>query len=125
MTREAFKQVVEQAIEQLTIAAEQATGRELPRKYCFSWLAQEAVVADGDIAEFLTSAGYVDEAHIWPCWDLFLVCVRPDGRLQLMGYRAGFAPCPYGNHPAYNGPGHGAGQVGPFKLGLGSIHGPL
>jgi hypothetical protein len=74
-------------------------------------------VAEGDIAEFLTSTGYIDELHIWPCWDLFLERMLPEGRLLLMGYRAGFAPCAFGGHPDYKSPGHGAGHIGPFKLG--------
>lgn len=117
MTREAFRQIAQRAIEQVTVAAEHATARALPRAYCFSWLAQKEVVADGDVAAFLTDFGYVDESHIWPCWDLFLEHLRPDGKLLLMGYRAGFAPCPYGGHGDYKSPGHGAGHVGPFKLG--------
>ena len=117
VTREVFKQIAQQAIEQVTVAAEKATGRVLPRAYCFSWLAQKEVVEDGDVAEFLTSFAYVDASHIWPCWDLFLEHLRPDGKLLLMGYRAGFAPCPYGEHFDYMSLGHGAGHVGPFKLG--------
>ena len=64
MIRRVFKDIARQAIEQVTIAAEQAAGRTLPRAYCFSWLARKQVVADGDIAEFLTKFGYVDESHI-------------------------------------------------------------
>lgn len=117
MTRYEFKVIAQQAIEQLTTLAEQATGRRLPRLYCFSWIGQEEIVAEGDIAEFLTSAGYIDELHLWPCWDLFLERVLPDGKLLLMGYRAGFAPCAFGEHFDYGSPGHGAGHIGPFKLG--------
>jgi hypothetical protein len=117
VAREAFKQIARQAIEQVTVAAEQATERVLPRAYCLSWLAQREVAADGDVAEFLTNFEYVDESHIWPCWDLFLERLRPDGKLLLMGYRAGFAPCPYGQHFDYKSLGHGAVHVGPFKLG--------
>ena len=117
MTREEFKHVAQQAIEQVTIEAEKATGRGLPRHYCFSWLATKEIVADGDVAEFLTSFGYVDETHIWPCWDIFLERLFPEGKLLLMGYRAGFAPCAYGGHFSYSDLGHGAGHVGPFKLG--------
>lgn len=116
MTRAEFKLIVEQAIEQLTVAAEAATGRQLPRRYCFSWLAQKDISAADDVAEFLVSFGWVDEEHIWPCWDLFLERLLPDGTLLLMGYRAGFAPCPYGEHFDYKSLGHDAGHVGPFKL---------
>lgn len=121
VTREVFKELAQQAIEQVTVAAEQATGRNLPRAYCLRWVGQREVVADGDVGEFLTRHGYVDESHIWPCWDLFLEHLLPDGKLLLMAYRAGFAPCPYGEHSDYKSLGHGAGHVGPFKLGCAHI----
>jgi hypothetical protein len=117
VTRDEFKLLAQQAIEQVTRSAEEATGRVLPRRYCFSWLAQKTITEANDVAEFLTTFGYVDEHHIWPCWDLFLERLLPDGRLLLMGYRAGFAPCAYGAHFDYKSLGHGAGLVGPFKLG--------
>ena len=115
--RNDFKQVAQQALEQVTAAAERRIGRPLPRRYCFSWLGRKELAAEGDVAEFLTELTYVDESHIWPCFDLFLERLLPDGRLQLMGYRAGFLPCPYGEHVAYRSLGHDAGRVGPFKLG--------
>jgi hypothetical protein len=116
VTRVEFKHIAQQAIEQVTATAEQTTGRALPRRYCFSWLGNREIAAEGDIAEFLTSFGYVDETHIWPCWDLFLERLLSDGRLLLMGYLAGFAPCAYGQHFSYSTLGHGAGRIGPFKL---------
>jgi hypothetical protein len=75
------------------------------------------VVAEGDLAEFLTDLMYVDESHIRPCFDLFLECLLPDGRLLLMGYRASYPPCRYGEHFTYKCLGHDAGRVGPFKIG--------
>ena len=117
MNRHSFKQIAEQAIEQVTAAAESRLGRPLPRRFCFAWLGKKDFAADGDIAEFLTQVTFVDESHIWPCFDLFLERLLPDGRLLLMGYRAGFLPCPYGEHVTYKSLGHDAGRVGPFKLG--------
>jgi hypothetical protein len=116
MTRDEFKRIAQQALEEVTVAAERQLGQILPREYCFSWLGKKPEV-DGDVAEFLVELGYVDETHIWPCWDLFLERLTSDGKLHVMGYRAGFAPCPYGEHFSYKSLGHGAGHVGPFKLG--------
>jgi hypothetical protein len=121
MSREEFKQVASDAIEQLTHRAEAAIGRSLPRAYCFSWLAGDDVVAEGDVAEFLVHLTYVDATHISPCFDLFLESLRPDGRLLLRGYRAGYQPCAFGDHVTYRLPGHNAGRVGPFKLGMAHI----
>ena len=125
MTRAEYKQIAQQAIEQLVSAAEGRIGKSLPRRVCFGWIGEvnlEKIVADPDVAEFLTSVTFVDESHIWPCFDLFLERLLPDGRLLLMGYRAGFLPREYGSSAfAGNGTGHGAGQIGPFKLGCGHI----
>jgi hypothetical protein len=121
VTRDELVQVAQKAIEQLTAAAERQLSQSLPRRFCFSWLARKEVIADGDVAEFLTTFTYVDESHIWPCFDLFLERLLPDGRLLLMGYRAGFSPCPYREHLTYQSLGHDAGRVGPFKLGCSRI----
>jgi hypothetical protein len=122
---DAFKRVAQEAIERLTAAAEARLGRALPRRFCFSWLGRTSVVAEGDLAEFLTDMMYVDESHIRPCFDLFLERLLPDGRLLLLGYRAGFPPCHYGEHFASKGPGHDAGRVGPFKIGCNHLVGQL
>ncbi|HZL38054.1 MAG TPA: hypothetical protein VFC78_22250 [Tepidisphaeraceae bacterium] len=119
--RPEFKQVVHQAIEQLTAFAEKQISRSLPREFCFSWIGKVKIVADGDVAEFLTNMAFVDESNIYPCFDLFLEDLLPDGRLLLMGYRAGFPPREFGELFYGNGLGHGAGQVGPFKLGCGNF----
>jgi len=121
MTREEFKQVARDAIEQLTHRAEAVVGQSLPRSYCFSWLTGDAIVAEGDVAEFLVQLTYVDATHISPCFDLFLESLRPDGRLLLRGYRAGYEPCAFGDHVTYRATGHDAGRVGPFKLGMAHI----
>ncbi len=83
MTRDQFKRVVGEAMERVTAEAELAAGRELPRRYCFSWLGLVEIVAEGDVAEFLTEPGWVDALHIWPCWDLFLERLLSDGRLAM------------------------------------------
>ena len=121
MTRDEFKQVARDAIEQLTHRAEAVIGRTLPRSYCFSWLSGDDIIAEGDVAEFLVHLTYVDDTHISPCFDLFLESLRPDGRLLLRGYRAGYPPCAFGDHVTYRVCGHDAGRVGPFKLGMAHI----
>jgi hypothetical protein len=117
MQRDAFKLVAKQALEQLTSTAERRLGRSLPRRFCFSWLAQQEFAAKNAVADFLMDVVYMDESHIWPCFDLFVERLHPDGRLALMGYRAAYPPCLYGEHWTYRTQGHDAGRVGPFKLG--------
>jgi hypothetical protein len=121
MTRDEFKKVAQEAVEQLTSRAETALGRSLPRVYCFSWLGGDDIIAEGDVAEFLVRVTYVDATHISPCFDLFLESLRPDGRLWLRGYRAGYEPCAFGDHVTYRVQGHDAGRAGPFKLGMAHI----
>ncbi len=121
MTRKEFKQVASDAIDQLTRMAEIATGQTFPRSYCFSGLSGDEIFAEGDVAESLVALTFVDDTHISPCFDLFLMQLRPDGRLLLRGYRAGFPPCAFGEHVNYESRGHDAGRVGPFKLGMAHI----
>ncbi len=117
MTRSQFKEVAQQALERLVLVAEQETGLKLSRRFCFGWIGTDTIVEEEDVAEFLVSATFVDEQHIAPCFDLFLKRILPDGRLYLEGYCARYEPCEYGDHYQYQSMGHGAGRVGPFKLG--------
>jgi hypothetical protein len=93
--------------------AEQRLNRKLPRHYCLSGFGTKEVVPD-DTVEFLTNWVFVDESHIYPCVDLFLDELLPDGRLRFRAYRAGYEPCAYGLK-SYGW--HDAGHVGSFKLG--------
>ena len=121
MIRNEFKVVADQALEQLVSTAEREIGQSLPRSFRFSWIPGKDIVADGDVAEYLVASTFIDEAHIAPCFDLFLEKLLPDGRLLFVGYRAAYPPCEYGNHRNYESKGHDAGRVGPFKLGMAHI----
>ncbi|MFO1513871.1 MAG: hypothetical protein U1F83_13300 [Verrucomicrobiota bacterium] len=116
MTRDEFRKVVEEALEQLVTTAEQRINRKLPRQYCLSGLGSNKVASD-DATEFLTNWVFVDESHIFPCVDLFLEELLPDGRLRFSAYRAGYEPCAFGEHVTYRLEGHDSGRVGPFKIG--------
>jgi hypothetical protein len=121
MTRDAFKDITRQAVEVVTVAAEQRLLRSLPRRYVLGWLGGPVFMAGDDIVELLTEAVFVSEEEIYPCVDLFLEDLRPDGRLEVVCYRAGYKPCPYGEHWQYKVGGHDAGRVGPFRLGCGGL----
>ena len=120
MKRDEFKTIAEQALGQLVTRAEQSTGLRLSRRFCFHWIASEDRI-EGDIAEFLVEATFIDEEHIRPCFDLFLEDELPDGSLLLQGYCAAYEPCAFGAHFNYQSDGHNAGRVGPFKLGMGNF----
>src|SRR5262249_28057592 len=101
-----------QAVEELIRAAERRVGRALPRRYCFGSVRPSRVrVPQGHVAEYLTGRVYVDEDRIYPCYDLILGDVLDDGRLLLCGYRAGYAPRPWGRN--------WTGRDGPFVLMVG------
>ena len=121
MTREAFKAVALQAVEAVTVAAERQLSRPLPRQYTLAWLGGPVVQPSDDIAELLTKAAFVSEDEIFPCVDLFLDDLRADGRLYVLCYRAGYRPCPFGDHWQYRVGGHDAGRVGPFRLSCGAL----
>ena len=116
MTRGEFKDIARQAIETVMVVAEGELSRSLPRRYLLRWLGGRVDVPGDDIAELLTNAVFVSEDEIYPCVDLFLDELLPDGRLVVLCYRAGFEPCPYGAKQHYVGLGHDAGFIGPFKL---------
>lgn len=121
VTRDAFKQVVAEALETVTVAAERRLARILPRKYMLGWLGGPVIVPGEDVVELLTQEVFVSEAEIFPCVDLLLDELRPDGLLLIVCHRAGYPPSPYGEHWQYRAGGHDSGRVGPFKLGCNSL----
>ena len=125
MTREAFKLVALQAVEAVTVAAERRLARQLPRRYNLARLGGAIIQPSDDIAELLTEAAFVSADEIFPCVDLFLEDLSPDGCLHVVCYRAAYAPCPFGEHWQYCIGGHDAGRVGPFRLGCEGLVGKL
>ena len=121
MTRDEFKEIARQAIEQVTAVAERRSGRTLPRSYAVGWLGGPVLEDGDDPAEILTAHTYIDPDQIFPCVDVFLEDLRSDGRLLLVCYRAGYQPCRFGEHFQYRSLGHDAGIVGPFKLGCSNL----
>ena len=118
LKREQFKEVVAEAVDAVTIFAEQRVRRSLPRTYTLGWLGGPVMDPGNDIVELITSKVFISENEIYPCIDLFLDDLLPDGRLLVICYRAGYPPGPFGEHWQYRtGGGHNAGRVGPFKLG--------
>jgi hypothetical protein len=106
MTREEFKMHVDQTIESIIQEAETRCGRSLGRRYCFGFTNPSRVHTEQEnVSEFLANEVYVDEDHIYPCFDLILGDILEDGRLLFVGYRAGYKPRPWGkNHSGRDGP---------------------
>jgi len=106
MTHDDFKKHVEETIESLIQEAEKQAGRVLSRRYCFGYLKPSRVTVEQEqVVEHLTKQVFVDEQHIYPCFDLILGDILEDGRLLFVGYRAGFAPRPWQkNYTGRDGP---------------------
>jgi hypothetical protein len=107
MTREEFKTHVEGTIEGVIQDAEKRVGCQLTRSYCFGWIgATSEPVPQEQVSEFITQNTYIDAEHIYPCFDIGVGEILDDGRLLLVGYRAGYPPRPWGKN--------WAGRDGPF-----------
>ncbi len=107
MTREDFNAHVEETIESCIQEAEKRVGQQLPRRYCFNWIAAKTEpVPQEQVAEFITEHVYVDSEHIYPCFDIGVADMLDDGRLLVFGYRAGYPPRPWGKN--------WTGRDGPF-----------
>ena len=107
MTREAFKKHVDETIESIIQDAERRAGRTFPRHYCFGFIQPSRVHTEqGNVSEFLARELFVDEEHIYPCFDLILGDILDDGRLLFVGYRAGYEPRAWGKN--------WSGRDGPF-----------
>jgi hypothetical protein len=108
MTRDDFKKYVEDTIEGFIQEAEKRIGHALPRRYCFGYCNPPRVIAEQEqVSEYLAQLVFVDEEHIYPCFDLILDDILDDGRLLFVGYRAHFKPRPWEQ---------GFMQPGPFNL---------
>ena len=106
MNREDFKAHVEVTIEIVIQQAEKRVGQQFVRRFCFNWIgAKTEPIPQEQVVDFITQHVYVDAEHIYPCFDLGVGEMLDDGRLLLVGYRAGYPPCPWGkNRTGRDGP---------------------
>jgi hypothetical protein len=106
MTRDAFKKHVDETIESIIQEAESRAGHKFPRRYCFGFCNPARITAEQEqVSDYLTHEVYIDEEHIYPCFDLILDDILDDGRLLFVGYRAGFKPRPWQkNYTGRDGP---------------------
>jgi len=94
VTRDAFKTHVQETIEGVICDAEKRVCVQLGRRYCFNWMgAKSEPVPEGQVVEFITQHVYIDPDHIYPCVDIGVGDILDDGRLLLIGGRAGYPPC--------------------------------
>jgi hypothetical protein len=97
MTRDDFKKHVEETIEGIIQEGEKRAGHALPRRYSFGFCNPPRVTAEQDqVSEHLAQLVFVDEKHLYPCFDLILDDILDDGRLLFVGYRANYPPRPWG-----------------------------
>jgi hypothetical protein len=107
MTREEFKIHVGRTIDDVIQEAEKRVSCQLARNYCFNWIGAKAEpVPQEQVVEFITQNTYIDAEHIYPCFDIGVGDILEDGRILLVGYRAGYPPRPWGKN--------WTGRDGPF-----------
>jgi ribosomal protein S17E len=96
MKREAFKQFVEQTLENVIQYAEEKTGKSLSRKLAFGWFyAKESKLVRDDIAEYITKRVYIDENNIYPCVDIGVADILDDGTTLIWANVSGHSPRPF------------------------------
>jgi len=109
MHKSEFRQHVITAIEDAIAFGEQKCGHSLSRKFVFKKLSQiksaEPAISQDDALDYLVSQLWVNENEIYPCYDLGVAAILPDGTLLLSGNRAGYSPRPWQkNWTGRNGP---------------------
>ncbi len=106
MKREEFADFVGRTIEEVICLAEEKSGKTLQRKYSFRWLGRSHPSVSDHVVEHIVERVFVDEDHIYPCVDIGVGDILPDGSLLIVGSVAGYAPRPFG--PNWTG------RMGPF-----------
>jgi len=109
MSPDAFRKHVIERIEASIEHAERELGRALPRELAFQWNPGEAPrFYGGEIADEIVRHVFVAEDKIYPCVDLGPAEVLADGKLLIIGLRAGYPLAPFGKN--------WHGDDGPFIL---------
>jgi hypothetical protein len=94
-----FRKHIIEAIEDVIKFAEEKCGHPLSRKYTFQKLSKlgtdELPMPQEKVVDYLVSQTWVNESEIYPCYDLGVAGILPDGTLLLTGNRAGYTPRPW------------------------------
>lgn len=106
MKREEFAAFVGRTIEEVICLAEEKSSKRLQRKYSFRWLGPSHPFVSDNIVEHIVERVFVDEEHMYPCVDIGVGDILPDGSLLIVGSVAGYAPRSFG--PNWTG------RMGPF-----------
>jgi hypothetical protein len=106
MNREDFTAFVAQALDDVIQLAEKKCGKQLGRRFAFQWLGTAHPVVTENVAEYIAARVYVDEEHIFPCVDIGVGDLLPDGRPLIVGSVAGYKPGPFQKN--------WTGRLGPF-----------
>ena len=99
MTQEEFTEFVQSTLEGVLRQAEEHTGKKLPRRIAFCWLAnwlrkRSEVIREGIVEEIVRKT-YVDEDHIYPCVDIGVGDLLEDGTPLIVASIAGYSPRPF------------------------------
>jgi hypothetical protein len=106
MNREDFTAFVAQTLEDVIQLAEKKCGKHLGRKFAFQWLGGSHPVVAENVAEYIAERVYLDEERIFPCVDIGVGDLLPDGTPLIVGSVAGYKPGPLQKN--------WTGRLGPF-----------
>ena len=95
MTKDEFKQLVTDTLEDVIKGAEREIGTTLPRKIAFEWLFQKSEPIREGIVEHITDRLFIDEDHIYPCVDIGVGDILDDGTVLIRASIAGYDPAPF------------------------------
>jgi hypothetical protein len=111
MKQQEFTQFVQSTLEGVLRQAEEYTGKKLPRRIAFCWVAKRSEVFREGIVEEIVRKTYIDEDHIYPCVDIGVGDLLDDGTPLVVASIAGYRPRPF--------QANWTGRAGPFVYILG------
>src|ERR1700723_1093760 len=106
MNREQFSTFISTVLEDVIQFAEEKAAQKLPRRFAFQWLGRSNPRITENIVEQVVKRVFIDEEHIYPCFDLGVGDLLEDGSLLIVGNVSGHAPRPFGQN--------WTGREGPF-----------
>jgi hypothetical protein len=106
MTRADFQNFVADALEDAIALAEERSGTSLSRRIGFQWLGRESTPIYDGIIDAIVDRVFVSDDAIYPCVDLGVGDLLPDGAPLVVAIIAGYPPKPFGEN--------WTGRPGPF-----------
>ena len=99
MNKQDFSSFVRTTLEEVIRCAEKVAGKPLPRNIAFSWLSDwmkgRSEPLREHVVETIVERVYQDEDHIYPCVDIGVADLLPDGSVLIVANVTGYEPRPF------------------------------